>query len=154
MTRLSLLSAPFMLGFESFEQRIDRMAKASDGYPPYNIERLADEENAEYYQITIAVAGFSKQDLEITSEDNQLWVCGCHGKSNEGEFLHRGIATRQFKRSFLLADGMIVSGANLTDGMLMIDVERPKSAKIKRIIEIGTTKSDVQTQSQKQSKTG
>ncbi|MCF6328141.1 MAG: Hsp20 family protein, partial [Devosiaceae bacterium] len=136
MTRVSLLSAPFMLGFESFEQRIDRMAKASDGYPPYNIERLADAEGVEIYQIAIAVAGFSQSDLEITSEANQLQVCGCIKQAGEREFLHRGIATRQFKRSFLLADGMHVVGAHLRDGMLMIDVERPKAAKVKRTIEI------------------
>ncbi len=138
MTRVSLLSAPFMLGFESFEQRIDRMAKASDGYPPYNIERLADASGAENYQIAIAVAGFSEGDLEITSEDNQLQVCGCIEQPAEREFLHRGIATRQFKRSFLLADGMDVIGARLRDGMLMIDVERPKATKIKRTIQIST----------------
>ena len=138
MSRLSQLSAPFMLGFESFEQRIDRMAKASDGYPPYNIERLGEQDEAEIYQITIAVAGFSQDDLEITSEDNQLQVCGCIKQNKEREFLHQGIATRQFKRSFLLADGMRVAGAQLSDGMLMVDVERPKTAKVKRIIDIVT----------------
>ncbi len=141
MTRVSVLSAPFMLGFESFEQRIDRMAKASDGYPPYNIERLADADGAENYQIAIAVAGFSQDDLEITSEDNQLQVCGCIKQPSEREFLHQGIATRQFKRSFLLADGMHVVGAQLRDGMLMIDVERPKANKVKRTIQINTPNS-------------
>ena len=142
MSRLSLLSAPFMLGFDNFEQRIDRMAKSADGYPPYNIEKLGvageDADGAELFQITIAVAGFSKNELEITSEDNQILVCGCHDQLTEGEFLHRGIATRQFKRSFLLADGMNVLGASLRDGMLMIEVERPKPAKISRTIEIVT----------------
>ncbi len=142
MSRLSLLSAPFMLGFDNFEQRIDRMAKSADGYPPYNIEKIGvdtdSKDGRELYQITIAVAGFSKNELEITSEDNQILVCGCHDQLSEGEFLHRGIATRQFKRSFLLADGMNVLGASLRDGMLMIEVERPKPTKISRKIDIVT----------------
>ncbi len=142
MSRLSLLSAPFMLGFDNFEQRIDRMAKSADGYPPYNIEKIGGDTDStdgrELYQITIAVAGFSRDELEITSEDNQILVCGCHDQLSKGEFLHRGIATRQFKRSFLLADGMNVLGASLRDGMLMIEVERPKPAKISRKIDIVT----------------
>ena len=150
MSRVSLLSAPFMLGFDSFEQRIDRMAKSADGYPPYNIEKLppknkkgdqeedAGKNGGELYQITIAVAGFGRDELEITTKDNQIMVCGCHDQLTEGEFLHRGIATRQFKRSFLLADGMIVQGASLRDGMLIIDVERPEKNSIARTIEIST----------------
>lgn len=141
MSRLSMLSAPFMLGFDSFEERIERLTKSADGYPPYNIERLtsnndAGETSVEMYQITIAVAGFSRQDLQITSEDTQLHVFGNQSRDEGGEFLHRGIATRQFKRSFLLADGMVVKGATLSDGMLSIDVERPVFAKVSRTIEI------------------
>ena len=106
MPRVSVLSAPFLLGFDAFEERIDRMAKAADGYPPYNIERLPAADGAEHYQITIAVAGFSGAELEIISEDNQLLVRGRNMDDKTREFLHRGIATRQFQRSFLLADGM------------------------------------------------
>ncbi len=138
MTRLSLLSAPFMLGFESFEERIDRLSKSADGYPPYNIERLADENGAEIYKITIAVAGFSRDELKIVSEDTQLHVSGDHKKSKDRVFLHQGIATRQFKRSFLLADGMEVTGATLNEGILSIDVERPLPQKVFRTIEIAT----------------
>ncbi len=138
MPRLSVLSAPFVLGFDSFEERVDRMAKSAEGYPPYNIERLSGADGAELYRITIAVAGFSKDDLEIISEDSQLQVCGCQDRNEEREFLHQGIATRQFKRSFLLAEGMRVAGATLRDGMLMIDVERPEATRIARRIEIST----------------
>jgi len=136
MPRLSLLSAPFMLGFDSFEERIDRLSKSADSYPPYNIERLATSKDAETYQITIAVAGFSCEELKIVSEDTQLHISGDHQQSAEREFLHRGIATRQFKRSFLLADGMIIIGANLYEGMLTIDVQRPLTEKVSRVIEI------------------
>lgn len=138
MPRVSLLSAPFLLGFDAFEERIDRMAKSADGYPPYNIERLSASNGTDYYQITIAVAGFSQDDLEITSEDNQLLVRGRNRDEKSREFLHRGIATRQFQRSFLLADGMKVEGAKLCDGMLEISVGRPKSEKIAHRIEIRT----------------
>ncbi len=138
MSRLSLLSAPFMLGFDSFEERIDQMAKSADGYPPYNIERLPDTPEAQIYQITIAVAGFARDEIEITFERDQIKVSGCHKQSENREFLHRGIATRQFKRNFLLADGMNVTGATLKDGMLMIDVERPRMVKPSRKIEIRT----------------
>ncbi len=136
MPRLSLFSAPFMLGFDDFEERIDRLAKKADGYPPYNIERLADRDNVEIYQITIAVAGFSRDELNIISEDAQLHVSGDHKDEENRVFLHRGIATRQFKRSFLLADGMVVKGAVLQEGMLIIKVERKLPEKISRTIEI------------------
>ncbi len=136
MPRVSLFSAPFLLGFDAFEERIDRMAKAADGYPPYNIERLASSDGAEHYQIAIAVAGFSSDELEIISENNQLVVRGRNMDDKSREFLHRGIATRQFQRSFLLADGMEVLGAELVDGMLIIDVERPKVKKTARRIKI------------------
>ena len=138
MSRLSLLSAPFMLGFDSFEERIDQMARSADGYPPYNIERLPDTKQAQNYQITIAVAGFSRDEIEITLERDQIKVCGCQEQSENREFLHRGIATRQFKRNFLLADGMNVIGATLKDGMLVIDVERPLVVPSSRRIEIDT----------------
>jgi HSP20 family molecular chaperone IbpA len=138
MPRVSLLSAPFLLGFDAFEERIDRIAKAADGYPPYNIERLAASDGAENYQITIAVAGFCDSELEIISEDNQLIVRGRNRDDKSREFLHRGIATRQFQRSFLLADGMKVEGADLRDGMLEISVQRPVPQKTSRRIDIRT----------------
>ncbi len=150
MPRVSVFSAPFLLGFDAFEERIDRMAKAADGYPPYNIERLAATNKAEHYQITIAVAGFCANELEIISEDNQLLVRGRHLDDNEHQFLHRGIATRQFQRSFLLADGMIVKGADLKDGMLIIGVERPKIRKTARRIDIRTEKKPAQKTDEKQ----
>jgi len=150
MPRVSVFSAPFLLGFDAFEERIDRMAKAADGYPPYNIERLSATGQAEHYQITIAVAGFSANELEIISEDNQLLVRGRHLDNNEHQFLHRGIATRQFQRSFLLADGMKVKGADLKDGMLIIGVERPKITRAARRIDIRTEKKPKQETAQKQ----
>jgi len=140
MTRLSLLSAPFLLGFDTFEERIDRMSKSADGYPPYNIERLSSSDGTENYRIAIAVAGFSENELEIISEDNQLLVRGRNTNDESREFLHRGIAARQFQRSFLLADGMKVIDAELADGMLMIAVERPQPQKIARRIEIRTSR--------------
>ncbi len=138
MSRVSVFSAPFLLGFDAFEERIERMAKAADGYPPYNIERLPAANGAGQYRITIAVAGFSPKELEIVCEDNQIVVRGRRTDDAERQFLHRGIATRRFQRSFLLADGMRVDGAELKDGMLIIGVERPKVEKAARRIDIRT----------------
>jgi HSP20 family molecular chaperone IbpA len=136
MSRVSMFSAPFLLGFDAFEERIDRMSKAADGYPPYNIERRLDAEGEETFTISIAVAGFAPSDLDVTVEDNQLLVRGRQKDDAAREFLHRGIAARQFQRSFLLADGMVVRDAELRNGMLMISVVRPKAEKIARRIEI------------------
>jgi HSP20 family molecular chaperone IbpA len=136
MSRVSMFSAPFLLGFDAFEERIDRMSKAADGYPPYNIERRLEGEGAETFTISIAVAGFAEADLDVTVEDNQLLVRGRQKDDAAREFLHRGIAARQFQRSFLLADGMVVKDAELRNGMLMISVVRPKAEKIARRIEI------------------
>src|SRR5690349_21018761 len=108
MSRISVFSAPFLLGFDSFEERVDRLARSADGYPPYNIERTVGEDGAERFIISIAVAGFSEAELEVMSEDNQLNVRGKQKDEPGREFLHRGIAARQFQRTFLLADGMIV----------------------------------------------
>jgi HSP20 family molecular chaperone IbpA len=122
------LSSPFLLGFEEIERALDRVAKAADGYPPYNIERL---------RITLAVAGFSREEIDITVEENELVI---RGRQKEPEqtrvFLHRGIAARQFQRTFLLADGMRVAGADLADGLLTIDVERLEEKRSIRRIEI------------------
>ncbi|TQV83234.1 Hsp20 family protein [Denitrobaculum tricleocarpae] len=122
MTRMSLFNSPLMLGFEQFEQAIDRISKtASDGYPPYNVEKLADNR----LRITLAVAGFTTDDMQVQIESNQLVI---HGKQNDEQgrvYLHRGIAARQFHRSFVLADGVEVSGAALDNGLLHIDLEWP-----------------------------
>lgn len=136
MSRVSMFSAPFLLGFDAFEERIDRLSKAADGYPPYNIERTLDAAGAETFMISIAVAGFGTADLDVTVEDNQLLVRGRQKDDAAREYLHRGIAARQFQRNFLLADGMMVKDAELRNGMLVIPVVRPKAEKIARRIEI------------------
>jgi len=136
MSRVSLFSAPFLLGFDAFEERVDRLAKAADGYPPYNIERTIDADGTEKFLISIAVAGFGESELEIIAEDNQLLVRGRQKEDGNREFLHRGIAARQFQRSFLLADGVVVKEAVLRNGMLIIAVVHPKAEKIARRIDI------------------
>jgi HSP20 family molecular chaperone IbpA len=136
MSRVSMFSAPFLLGFEAFEERVDRLAKAADGYPPYNIERRIEADESEAFLISIAVAGFSDTDLEVIVEDNLLLVRGRQKDEKEREFLHRGIAARQFQRSFLLADGMQVTDATLSNGLLSVSAVRPKAAKLPRRIAI------------------
>jgi HSP20 family molecular chaperone IbpA len=136
MSRISVFSAPFLLGFDSFEERVDRLARSADGYPPYNIERTVGEDGSERFIISIAVAGFSEGELEVMSEDNQLNVRGKQKDEPGREFLHRGIAARQFQRTFLLADGMIVKDATLSHGMLVIALERPRAPKLARRIDI------------------
>lgn len=136
MSRISVFSAPFLLGFDNFEERIDRLQRAADGYPPYNIERVQTEDGAERILISVAVAGFSQNDLEVQVEDNQLQLRGKQKDEPGRDYLHRGIAARQFQRSFLLADGMQVLDATLGHGMLVITVERPRAQKIARIINI------------------
>ena len=136
MSRISLFSAPFLLGFDALEERVDRLAKASDGYPPYNIERTVAADGAEQFLISIAVAGFSKGELDVIAEDNQLLIRGRQKDDPERQYLHRGIAARQFQRNFLLADGVIVKEAELRHGMLIVSLLRPKAEKIARIIEI------------------
>ena len=136
MSRVSLFTAPFLLGFDSFEERVDRLAKASDGYPPYNIERTLDDDGTETFLIYIAVAGFTRQELDVVAEDNQLLVRGRQKEEADRQYLHRGIAARQFQRNFLLADGVVVKDAELKNGMLIISLLRPKAEKIARIIEI------------------
>jgi HSP20 family molecular chaperone IbpA len=136
MQRVSVFSAPFLLGFDNFEERIDRLTRAADSYPPYNIERTLDADGTERFVISIAVAGFAQADLDIVQEDNQLLVRGRQKDDAERQFLHRGIAARQFQRSFLLADGVTVQDAVLEHGMLVISVIRPKAEKRARQIEI------------------
>lgn len=135
MSRVSLFSAPFLLGFDAFEERFDRLAKAAEGYPPYNIERLSATEG-ETFRISIAVAGFARNDLEVIAEDNQLIVRGRQSEDGARHYLHRGIAARQFQRTFLLADGMRVEGADLKDGLLSITVYRPVTSPVTRRIDI------------------
>lgn len=122
-----------MLGFEEFERTLDRIAKHSaDGYPPYNIEQLGDDR----LRISIAVAGFTETDLQIQVEDNQLYVRGRQEDDPDRVFLHRGIASRQFQRSFVLADGIEVVGASLDNGLLAIDLRKPTPTQRVRTIEI------------------
>jgi len=133
MSRLSLFNSPLLLGFDHFERALDRVSKiSSDGYPPYNIEQLG--ENA--LRITLAVAGFTMGDLGITVEDNQLVVRGRQADDTERVYLHRGIAARQFQRSFVLAEGIEVSGAWLDNGLLHIDLVRPEIEAKVRTVEI------------------
>jgi HSP20 family molecular chaperone IbpA len=123
MTRQSLFGSPLFLGFDHLEQMLDRVTKNADGYPPYNIEQTG--ENG--LRITLAVAGFSMDDLQITQEDNQLVVRGRQqDDAAERVFLHRGIAARQFQRAFVLAEGIEVEGAWLDNGLLHIDLRRPQ----------------------------
>jgi len=122
MTRVPLFSSPLLLGFDRFERTLDRMGRAAESYPPYNIEQLAENR----LRITLAVAGFAREDLEISLEANQLTIRGKQSDQGERVFLHRGIAARQFQRSFLLADGLEIAGAELNNGLLEIDVLRPE----------------------------
>ncbi len=133
MSRLSLFNSPLLLGFDHFERALDRVSKISaDGYPPYNIEQFG--ENA--LRITLAVAGFLMSDLSITIEDNQLVVRGKQTDDEQRVYLHRGIAARQFQRSFVLAEGIEVRGATLDNGLLHIDLVRPEVQSRMRVVEI------------------
>jgi HSP20 family molecular chaperone IbpA len=148
MSRMSLLSSPLLLGFEEMERLIDRVGKG-DGYPPYNIERIAangggsgetEAERIDRLRITLAVAGFRRDQLEITVEDNQLVIRGRQEDDKAREFLHRGIAARQFSRSFVLADGIEVKSAELSDGLLCIDLVRREPDRLVRKVEIGQSR--------------
>ncbi len=133
MTRLSLFDSPFLLGFDQLERALDRVSKVSaDGYPPYNIEQV--DENA--IRITLAVAGFAREELTVTVEDTQLMVRGRQTDDANRVYLHRGIAARQFQRSFVLADGIEIVGAALDNGLLHVDLVRPKVESRTQTIEI------------------
>jgi HSP20 family molecular chaperone IbpA len=134
MTKLALGSHPFLLGFEQLERLVERTAKTdSAGYPPYNIEQTSETG----YRITLAVAGFAESDLSITLEDKQLVVRGRQSDDADGRvFLHRGIAARQFQRSFVLADGVEVTGAAMENGLLHVDLRRAVPETVVRTIEI------------------
>ncbi|WP_298427314.1 Hsp20 family protein [Rhodoblastus sp.] len=138
MSRPTLMNSPFLLGFDEIEKALERVTRtASDGYPPYNIERLQREDNLpERLRITLAVAGFTRDQLAITLEEGQLVIRGRQQDDRERQFLHRGIAARQFQRSFLLAEGMQVLGADLADGLLSVDLVRPEPERIVKNIEI------------------
>ena len=142
MSRMSLLSSPLLLGFEEMERLIDRVGKG-DGYPPYNIECLVGDAAAEptdRLRITLAVAGFRRDQLEITVEDNQLVIRGRQEDDKARQFIHRGIAARQFSRSFVLAEGIEVKSAELSDGLLCIDLVRREPGRLVRKVEIGETR--------------
>ncbi|MEO1199053.1 MAG: Hsp20 family protein [Pseudomonadota bacterium] len=130
MSRHQSLSSPFLLGFDEIERVLDRISKSgNDGYPPYNIERLAPGDgNSARLRIILAVAGFARDDLDITVEAGQLLITGQQGETAERDFLHRGIATRQFRRAFVLADGFEVTGADLKNGLLSVEIVRPEPA--------------------------
>ena len=137
MTRMSTFSSPLLLGFDTMEKTLERVAKSADGYPPYNIERIRDAEGeVDRLRITLAVAGFSDEELDVSTEENQLIVRGRQTDDTEREFLHRGIAARQFQRTFVLADGMRVTAAELKNGLLSIDLDRPQPEKLVRKINI------------------
>jgi HSP20 family molecular chaperone IbpA len=137
-----------MLGFEDMERLIDRVGKGGDGYPPYNIERIgatasngssngSAAEQAERLRITLAVAGFQRDQLEIVLEDNQLTIRGRQEDDKSRDYIHRGIAARQFTRTFVLADGIEVKSADLSNGLLSVDLVRREPDRMIRRIEIG-----------------
>jgi len=123
MPRVSVFNSPFLLGFEQFEQTLDRISKMpAEGYPPYNIEQVGTNS----LRITLAVAGFTEADLSIELEDNQLLIRGRQTDDADRVYLHRGIAARQFQRSFVLAEGIEIVGAELDNGLLHVDLVRPE----------------------------
>ena len=140
MSRVSMFNSPLLLGFDQLERTLDRLAKSAEGYPPYNIERIG--ENG--LRITLAVAGFTTDDLAIELVESQLTVRGKQSDDGDRVFLHRGIAARQFQRAFMLAEGIEVTGARLDNGLLSIDLVRPvQEPRIRRIrIEAGEAGSD------------
>jgi HSP20 family molecular chaperone IbpA len=137
MSRLPSLSSPFLLGFDEIERALDRVSKAADGYPPYNIERIPREDGyPERLRITLAVAGFTRDQLDVSIEESQLLIRGRQQDDKARQFLHRGIAARQFQRTFVLADGMEVLGADLKNGLLSIDLARPTPERVIKNIKI------------------
>jgi HSP20 family molecular chaperone IbpA len=134
MSRYAAFNSPLMLGFEHLERLVDSVSKSSaDGYPPYNIEQLSENS----IRITLAVAGFSRSDLDVQLEDNQLLIRGRQPEEQEDRiFLHRGIAGRQFQRRFVLAEGLEVTAANMENGLLHIDLVRPQPVTRTRTIDI------------------
>ena len=156
MSRGPMLSSPLLLGFDEIERLIDRIGKGGgDGYPPYNIERISGNEHGalaidqgtatgrrEVLRITLAVAGFLREQIEVTLEDNQLTVRGKQEDDKSRDYIHRGIAARQFARTFVLADGIEVKSADLSHGLLAIDLVRHEPDKVVRRITIGNGAND------------
>ena len=133
MSRPTVFTSPLLLGFDHFERMLDRVSKAqADGYPPYNVEQTGEQS----LRLTLAVAGFSLEDLTIQVEDNQLIIRGKQKEEGERVFLHRGIAARQFQRAFVLAEGIEVKGAFLDNGLLHVDLVRPQPESRVRTVEI------------------
>ena len=140
MSRVPSLSSPFLLGFDQLERVLDRVTKAADGYPPYNIERIVGEAGMpDRLRITLAVAGFTRDQLDVTVEESQLTIRGRQQDDKSRQYLHRGIAARQFQRSFVLAEGMEVLSADLKNGLLSIDLVRPQPERIVKSIAIKDT---------------
>jgi HSP20 family molecular chaperone IbpA len=138
MSRLSLFNSPLLLGFDHFERVLDRVSRASgDGYPPYNVEQTGSEA----LRITLAVAGFKREELTATIEDNELIVRGKQADEDGRVYLHRGIAARQFQRRFVLAEGIEIAGASLGNGLLSIDLLRPHVEPKTRTIDIRDSES-------------
>ena len=142
MSRVPSLSSPFLLGFDEIERVLDRVAKGADGYPPYNIERAraATADNPERLRITLAVAGFTRDQLDVFIEESQLVIRGRQQDDKSRQYLHRGIAARQFQRTFVLAEGMEVLGADLKNGLLSIDLVRPEPERVVKTIAINETR--------------
>jgi HSP20 family molecular chaperone IbpA len=138
MSRVTAFSSPLLLGFDEVERALDRLAKtAGDGYPPYNIERLPKTaEHGDIIRIVLAVAGFAREELDVVIEENELTVRGRQNEEEARTYLHRGIAARQFQRTFVLAEGIEVLGASLKDGLLSVDLAKPLAERVVRRIEI------------------
>jgi len=136
MTRMARFDSPFLLGFDQVERLLDRVARSGvDGYPPYNVEEVETETGA-LIKITLAVAGFSRDELSVSLEATQLIIRGRQGDDGDRNFLHRGIATRQFQRAFVLAEGIEILGADLENGLLAISLERKLAEETIQHIEI------------------
>jgi HSP20 family molecular chaperone IbpA len=138
MVRVTALTSPLLLGFDDLERALDKVSKTgTDGYPPYNIERIAADGGApERLRITLAVAGFAEDQIEVTVEENQLLIRGRQKEEKTRDYLHRGIAARQFQRAFVLAEGMQVKSAELAQGLLSVDLVRPQPERMVRKITI------------------
>jgi HSP20 family molecular chaperone IbpA len=141
MSRMTPFASPLLLGFDSMEKTLERLAKGNDGYPPYNIERIRStgDDVPERLRITLAVAGFSEAELDVTTEENQLIIRGRQMEQSDRDYLYRGIAARQFQRVFVLADGMQVAQAWLKNGLLSVDLTRPEPVRVVRKINISVS---------------
>ncbi|MGP9805741.1 Hsp20 family protein [Paracoccus sp. NSM] len=133
MTKMSLGSHPYLLGFDQLERMVERAAKGAEGYPPYNIEHIAPDG----FRITLAVAGFSDAELSVTTEDRQLVIRGRNAETDDKRvYLHRGIAARAFQRSFVLAEGVEVTGASMENGLLHVELRRTQPEQVVQTIPI------------------